>query len=533
MNTYRGYRTRSSGATPQNQAIPGREEDMTANSAGGFSFKADLWTQLDRFLILGTEGGTFYIKEAELTKQNAKAVEKCIVLDGPRTVARIVEISEAGRAVKNEPALFALAMCFAVGSNETKALARAALPKVARIGTHIFHFAQFVEQFRGWGRSVKTAIGQWYTGEDSQRLAYQLVKYRQRDGWTHADLIRLSHPGGSDNDLYRWALRDFEKFKGFNLEDGKYRIIDGFRKIQEDGVGNTYAASLIREYRLPREAVPTQMLSDPSIWEALLEVDMGVEAMIRNLGNMAKVGLLVPFSDASKVVIERLGNAELLRRARLHPLKILTAERVYGSGKGVKGDGTWTVVPQIVDALEEAFYASFGHIEPTGKNTMLAIDVSGSMTWDQPISGIDYREAAAVMAMVTARTEPNYLFKAFSTNFSDIGITAKSTLREAIAATGRMTPAGTDCALPMVHALKDKLPIDTFVIYTDNETWAGKIHPSEAIKKYRQETGKAAKVAVVGMAGNNFTIADPKDAGMMDFVGFDVNTPAALSSFAS
>jgi len=30
----------------------------------------------------------------------------------------------------------------------------------------------------------------------------------------------------------------------------------------------------------------------------------------------------------------------------------------------------------------------------------------------------------------------------------------------------------TDCALPMLHAAGNNLPIDAFVVYTDNETWA-------------------------------------------------------------
>lgn len=34
---------------------------------------------------------------------------------------------------------------------------------------------------------------------------------------------------------------------------------------------------------------------------------------------------------------------------------------------------------QVVDALDAAFYASFGTVEPAGKSTMLALDVSGSM----------------------------------------------------------------------------------------------------------------------------------------------------------
>jgi 60 kDa SS-A/Ro ribonucleoprotein len=40
------------------------------------------------------------------------------------------------------------------------------------------------------------------------------------------------------------------------------------------------------------------------------------------------------------------------------------------------------------------------------------------------------------------------------------------------------------------------------------------------------------KLAVVGMLANQFTIADPSDAGMLDFVGFDTAAPAVMADFA-
>ena len=90
---------------------------------------------------------------------------------------------------------------------------------------------------------------------------------------------------------------------------------------------------------------------------------------------------------------------------------------------------------------------------------------------------------------------------------------------------------GTDCSLPMVHALKEKLEVDTFVIYTDSETWAGDIHASQALNKYREKMGRPAKLIVVGMCSNGFTIADPNDSGMLDCVGFDTSTPAVMADF--
>jgi hypothetical protein len=66
----------STRATPQTQPIPGAGQVM--NAAGGYAWAVDNWTRLDRFLVLGTEGGTFYTSERALTVQNAQAVAACI-----------------------------------------------------------------------------------------------------------------------------------------------------------------------------------------------------------------------------------------------------------------------------------------------------------------------------------------------------------------------------------------------------------------------------------------------------------------------
>ena len=55
----------------------------------------------------------------------------------------------------------------------------------------------------------------------------------------------------------------------------------------------------------------------------------------------------------------------------------------------------------------------------------------------------------------------------------------------------------------------------------------------QALRQYRERTGIAAKLVVVGMASDGFTIADPADTGILDVVGFDTATPGLISDFAA
>ena len=96
-----------------------------------------------------------------------------------------------------------------------------------------------------------------------------------------------------------------------------------------------------------------------------------------------------------------------------------------------------------------------------------------------------------------------------------------------------MSAGGTQCELPMVYATKNKIKVDAFVVYTDNETHHGELHPFQALQQYRQTMGINAKLIVVGMVANGFSIADPDDMGMLDVCGFDVNAPSVISDFAA
>src|SRR5690349_1114080 len=112
--------------------IPG--SNQVPNSAGGYAFLVADWKRIDRILILGSEGGSYYASEPNLTLENAGAILRCIEADGVRTVKRIVEISESGRAPKNDPAILALALASANGDPATRRAVTEALPQVCRIG---------------------------------------------------------------------------------------------------------------------------------------------------------------------------------------------------------------------------------------------------------------------------------------------------------------------------------------------------------------------------------------------------------------
>ena len=507
------------------------------NHAGGYSHKISHWDQLNRFLILGTMGATYYASERKMTTNNLEALDKCLDHDGVHAINMATQISVEGRAPKNDQAILVLAKASVHENAEVRKAAFAAVPQVCRIGTHLYQFTQFRKDLEGgWGRKMRETVANWFNEKPAEKVAYQVAKYKQREGWSARDLLRKSHPVAqtpAHDAIYQWVV------SGGEAEKKELPVfLEACNEIKTTTAD--HAAKLIREHKLPREVVPTEHLNSITVWDALLE-NMPMTAMIRNLGKMSNIGLLKQNSKRARKVVEMLNNEEVIRRARIHPMNVLTASLTYAHEKGIRGSLTWKANSDIVAALEDAFYLSFGNVDPTGKRSIIGLDVSGSMTIGEGggyyglmgVPGLSPRIASAALCMTTVRTEKVSCYvHGFTDRFVDLKITRKDSLQSAMNKCARSNFGSTDCSLPMTWALQNKIEADTFVIYTDNETYAGRIHPSQALKEYRQKMGIDAKMIVCAMTSTNYSIADPKDPGMLDIAGFDAATPRLISEFA-
>lgn len=525
------YTTHFTSTTPQTAPIPEARHAMTRNRAGGWSFEVSDEVRLDRFLILGTADNTYYATARELTREAVTCLDRLLESGkGLEVVARIVEISDSGRAPKNEPAIMALAYCLKVGNLETRRAASEATPKVCRTLTHLYGFTEAIQTFgkKGWGRLSVGALHRWFDALSDDALAYQLIKYRQRNGWTVRDLLRLSHYHdsrfGRDN-IIGWAAgRGAAELPA---------VIDAYEQAQ-NAESASHMVSLIRDHKLPWEAVPSKWATNRDVQSALFE-HMPLTATIRQLGRLTTHGILSPNSADAHRAVERISDREALRRARVHPMAIYTASRTYASGRGLRGGLSWTPVPEIVNALDVAFRLAFENVPSTGKRLVIGVDSSGSMHGGDVmgIPGFHPNEAAAVMAFVTASREPNSHVVAFDVSPREVDFHRVESVREAVGTIHRAgLGGGTNCAVPIQWADQHVHDADAFVIYTDEETWQGSIHPIEAVCQYRERHNVPAKIVSTAFVAHGYTIRGPRDdAGSLAVVGFDDAVPSLIASF--
>jgi hypothetical protein len=654
--------------------------DQVLNYSGGYVWKLSTIEHVNRYLVLGgaKDMGYYYKQANDASHECALSVLQMIRSPDESQFVQLCDLLKAvslgGRAPKQEPVLLSVAAAIVFAKNaKEKEIAFETAKVCIRIPTHMFMLAGFVRDLsmaktvdkgKGWGTGFRKAMAHYYLSHTGRELAYHMTKYQNREGWTHADMIRMLHinPATLADDgarlMFDYVMMKYarksktpsektlaflasknvaikpnpfkpltkaefaEKLNGISTppiptsasiaacvpaaasatqkpctqtvvskvagfvsaltsimpspavtatstkpaEDDTFVVITD----EDDETGTSekrktsssqsqlqqvafllkhlhalheagekkdipLACALIRSGRLVREHVPTTLFGSKEIWITLLET-MPLEALLRNLGKLTQIGVV---AEKHREIVARLVNQAEVLKARIHPIKVLVASKVYTNGCGDSGSLTWTPNAYISVALTDLFRISYGVVTPTGKRIMLGIDVSGSMS--SPVLGskvLTCRDASIAMALLYLETETNVSAVAFSNTLTDLlAPSSKNQLRrgmtldQALAATNGMAFSSTDCVLPIQHAIKHNLQIDAFIVITDNETYAPNEHPQNALTRYRELTGIQAKLIVLGMTGNCFTIVDPTDRNTLNLAGFDTSTPEIASMF--
>jgi hypothetical protein len=657
--------------------------DQVLNCSGGYVWKLSTIEHVNRYLVLGgaKDMGNYYRQADDVSHECALSVLQMIRSPDASQFIQLCDLLKAvsvgGRAPKQEPVLLSVAAAIVFAKNaQEKEIAFETAKACIRIPTHMFMLAGFVRDLsmakpqnkgKGWGTGFRRTMAHYYLSHTGRELAFHMTKYQNREGWTHADMIRMLHinPATLADDgarlMFDYVMMKYARKSKTpsektlaNLASQKVAIVpnpfkpltkaefveklnaistpqiptaasiaapahsaiptfaqktgaqtvaskvagfvsaltsvmpsaaavtaskpaaqaedDTFVLISEEDdeavVGSSQkkkassqsqlqqvayllkhlhaiheagekkdvplACALIRSGRLVREHVPTTLFGSKEIWLTLLET-MPLEALLRNLGKLTQIGVA---AEKHREIVARLVNQTEVLKARIHPIKVLVASKVYTNGCGDSGSLTWTPNAYISVALTDLFRISYGAVTPTGKRIMLGIDVSGSMS-SQVLGSkvLSCRDASIAMALLYMETEKNVSAVAFSETLTDLIAPSKfqlrrgMTLQQALAVTNGMNFSATDCVLPIQHAIRCKLPIDAFIIITDSETYAPNEHPQNALIRYREVMGIEAKLIVLGMTGNCFTIVDPNDRNTLNLAGFDTSTPEIASMF--
>jgi 60 kDa SS-A/Ro ribonucleoprotein len=530
--SYQFYLNKSTN-TPQKQPIPGREAEMIQGRSGGYMFKAQLWQTLRRCLLIGTAQSTYYAGKNALTNDFVNTLEKAIA-ENPAHVASEIVYASDGRAINNSAPIFALVLLSMGETPEAKKAFQEIFPQVVRTGSHFYEWLNYTKSVRGFGKIVREAGQSWLARENVKELAYQLLKYQQRQGFSHRDALRLFHvkpPTKEHNQLFQWVLNGWEKLPQ-QIPSEALAQIWWYEWLKRNPDKTHHAIS---KGRLTHEMAAPVGKMDKQAWQLLFQ-DMPIGALLRNLGSLTEIGILQANAKKNLARVEKVLNSrEHLRKGRIHPIDVLKALKTYQSGGQLgKSKKTWIPVPQIIDILEKALELSFDALPPTGKVFLHAVDVSGSMScYTVDSIGLSCCEIATTMALATAKAEKHYAIRGFSTVFSDLGISAKDSFRDAIAKASNQNFGGTDASVAYDWMIKHKFYADVVCFWTDCESWAGRRHPSQALAEYRRLVNPNVKAVYVTLAPYQISLVDPQDPLSWDMAGFDPGAPRLIQMLAT
>lgn len=524
--------TQQNPATPQNQPIPGRKAEMVQGRSGGWMFKADQWSMLRRCLLIGTADSTYYAGKYELTDAFVQTLNAAIAIDPERVATEICYASD-GRAINNSAPLFALVLLSMGEGAKAKTAFREAFPQVVRTASHFYEWLNYTKSMRGFGKIVRDVGRAWLAREDVKGLAYQLLKYQQRQGFTNRDVLRLFHlkPPTRDHDrLFEWVTRGWDKLPDEAPSEALTQI--WWYEWLKRHPSQTHRA--IAEGRLTHEMAAPVGKMDKQAWQLLFNT-MPIGALLRNLGSLTQLDVLRADEPENLQRVQSvLTNPKYLRKGRIHPIDVLKALKTYQSGGAVgRSKKTWKPVPRITDILEQALELSFEVVKPTGKVFLHAVDVSGSMSWNTVSSmGLTCCEIATAMALVTAKAEKNYVIRGFATEFRDLKISRRDTFRSALEKASNQNFGGTDASVAYDWMLQHRFKADVICFWTDSESWAGRRHPSQALAEYRRRVNPNAKAVYVTLTPYNITLVDPDDPLSWDLGGFDPGIPRLIQMIA-
>lgn len=488
----------------------------------------DLWTRLDRFLLLGADRGTYYAGGEAPAGDRLSLIRACLAQDGPKTVRRIVRFAESERGPALEPALCSLAACAKFGDLQTRRAAQHAVPRVCRKSKHIMRLAAALDGHGGWGRGTRRAIARWYTETPPEQLVRQAIEQPEEAGWHHRDLLRLAHPRARTserNGIFHWLTRG--SLPTGRAPEGAARILwahDAVRaaKRSQDVV------SLISAFSLGPAALPERWLVEPAVWAALLP-ELPLAALLEHLPTMTRVGLLLPGARETAEVVRALEDEAAIRASGLHPMELLRVAGRYEAGHDAQTGRNWYPVDEVLGALRAAFHRALPSAAAIGRRSLFAIDVSRSMTWGEISSGVSPWQASLALAMAQRSVNREASFYAIAPDALR-PLSLPSSLDAARRPEG---PAGrADPAEVIERAMGASMRVDTFVVLTDHPTGTG-ARVQAALARYRARFDPSVQLITVGMISSGFSIAGPEEMGVLDVVGFDAQCARLIESFAA
>ena len=447
-------------------STPANLQATTTNNAGGHAYTRTAENVLAQLAVTGTFNPTFYVNEET---QLAQVIEVCKQVDA-KFIAQAAIYSRQFGYMKDMPA-FLLATLAA----KDVQLAEQIFPQVVSNGKMLRNFVQILRSGvvgrRSFGTVIQRMISNWLNQASDSKIIQASVGTNP----SLADIIKICHVKPQTYErgaLFAWVIKKL-KDEQVNLLPPVIQQLEAFRRGETDEIPN----------------VPFELLTSTELtqqhWELLAL--RGAWHMTRmNLNTFLRKGVFYEPGMVDQIA-KKLVDEDVIKRSNVFPYQCLTAYKYVDD-----------LMPMGIRlALQDVLDLSLSNVPNFGKNTIVAVDVSGSM--HDPITGnrgtatskIRRIDVASLIAAAILKSNPTATIIPFDTQ---LHIKYRLNPRDSIVTItqqlSKFGGGGTNCGMVMEYANQQRLKADLIIYVSDYESWVG-----TNLSAYRHATVTASEFA--------------------------------------
>lgn len=520
--------------------------------------------KLKRFLHYGRETALYQPGDRYINKyfepDNVTSIE-ALIADGKDSdaVAHIVKAFSDGYSAHPQSLVYALALCARQQTSEKLRIAAySAVKTVCKAPEDFFLFIKFAYDLSqpnsGWGRGWRHVVTDWYLKKEPMELSACVTKFRGQYGWTHRDVVRLSHPKSANVAIAAVlkyvvrGLKDAKKEFGDKPEAQQVltylQTIEDFKHCDDEHI----AARLIEMHSLSLEHVPAHFLKSKQVWNALIP-HLPLRLLLQNLKRLGRLWFIKGNQPIVAKILDALNNQSAIGESNLHPAHVFVTLRNYESlGKptayahrtsqpDTKTKTTPQPHPRVVEALNQLLASSFTLLVPTGMRYLVAIDVRSQMVHGKcwHCFNVSPAQAAVLMTLSLVKAERDVTVMAFGAEGSmqPVELDKNISIQETQNKLKEIPNGPVDLSQPLLWAKKMKKPVDVFIVLTDSQVKQGRVNAVKTLQQYRSALSLPnTKMVTCGLGISKFAVACPNDPGMLDVAGFDAEVPRVVEAFS-
>lgn len=454
--------------TSKNSGRKSAKNATAVNYAGSAAYSMEAEAALAQLSVTGCFNNTYYTKAEDQLAQVLTFARQ----SHPLFLAKVAVYARESGFMKDMPA--ALVSYLAARDPD---LCAQIFPKVINNGKMLRNFAQLIRS-GSFGRHnlsaqrVKKMVTAWFNSRDDEQIFFQSVG----DKPTLGDIIKMARVAPTTlerSSLYAYLIGKKEgKWDGqaFSVEKTVPALIASYEAFKASPVGEIPNA--------PFEMLLGLQLS-PEDWKAVATKATWTQTF-KSLNTFARHGV---FNDPMmvKLVIDKLTNRELIKKANVFPYQILMAFKAITEGSSWhKGEKPVEIPKGIGQALEMAMEVATVNVPAfEGQEVAICADVSGSMR--SPVTGerqgstttVRCVDVAALVASCLLRKNPTGRLFPFEGDVrTDVKLDPKASILKNAGILAGVGGGATNCAAPLQAMVASGRKVDVVIYVSDYESWS-------------------------------------------------------------